>query len=67
MYPLACASSPSRHAALGRDFVIYDPAGGDDGLLLIDVDREQIIGETVEHLGRLAAAAERPPVQGALF
>ncbi|MGR4927305.1 hypothetical protein ACIPUD_10910 [Bradyrhizobium sp. CAR08] len=55
------------HAKWGGDFVIYDPAGGDDGWLIIDDDREQIAGETVEHLGRLAAEAEPPPAQGALF
>ncbi|MCK1577826.1 hypothetical protein [Bradyrhizobium sp. 174] len=49
------------------DFVVYDPAGGDDGWLLIDDDRAQIIGETVEHLGRLAEPAAPPPAQGALF
>ncbi|PDT77202.1 hypothetical protein [Bradyrhizobium sp. C9] len=50
----------------GGDFVVYDPAGGDDGWLLIDDDRDQIIGETVEHLGRLEP--EPPaPAQGSLF
>ncbi|UFX42098.1 hypothetical protein HAP47_0022825 [Bradyrhizobium sp. 41S5] len=50
----------------GGDFVVYDPAGGDDGWLLIDDDRDQIIGETVEHLGRLKP--EPPaPAQGSLF
>ncbi|MHC2251008.1 hypothetical protein ACVILK_000700 [Bradyrhizobium embrapense] len=50
----------------GGHFVVYDPAGGDDGWLLIDDDREQIIGETVEHLGRLKP--EPPaPAQGSLF
>lgn len=54
-------------ARWGGDFVVYDPAGGEDGWLLIDDDREQIIGETVEHLGRLAAAKEDHPTQGSLF
>ncbi len=51
----------------GGDFVVYDPAGGDDGWLLIDDDREQIIGETVEHLGRLKPEPTAPPAQGSLF
>ena len=55
------------HAKWGGNFVVYDSAGSDDGWLLVDDDRERIIAETVEHLGRLAAAAEPPPAQGALF
>ncbi|MCP1852828.1 MULTISPECIES: hypothetical protein [unclassified Bradyrhizobium] len=50
----------------GGDFVVYDPAGGDDGWLLIDDDREQIIGETIEHLGRLNPEPSAP-AQGSLF
>ena len=49
------------HAQWAGDFVVYDPAGGDDGWLLIDDDRDQIIGETVEHLGRLEPAPAAPP------
>ncbi|MCW2195062.1 hypothetical protein AB7M45_007835 [Bradyrhizobium elkanii] len=51
----------------GGDFVVYDPAGGDDGWLLIDYDRDQIIGETIEHLGRLAPPEPPAPAQGSLF
>lgn len=57
-------------ARWGGDFVVYDPAGGDDGWLLIDDDREQIVGETVEHLGRQAEQpADQPaaPAQATLF
>ncbi|MGY4224365.1 hypothetical protein ACVMIH_001726 [Bradyrhizobium sp. USDA 4503] len=50
----------------GGDFVVYDPAGGDDGWLLIDDDREQIIGETIEHLGRLNPEPSAS-AQGSLF
>lgn len=55
------------HRRWAGDFVVYDPAGGDDGWLIIDDDREQIIAETVEHLGRLAAEVEPTPAQGALL
>jgi hypothetical protein len=52
----------------GGDFVAYDPAGGDDGWLLIDDDRDQVIGETIEHLGRAPAEpAPAPAAQGSLF
>lgn len=51
----------------GGDFVVYDPAGGDDGWLIIDNDRAQIIGETVEHLGRLKADPPESPAQASLF
>ncbi|WP_027578460.1 hypothetical protein [Bradyrhizobium sp. Ai1a-2] len=51
----------------GGDFVVYDPAGGDRGWLLIDDDRDQIIGETVEHLGRTPAAPLEDVAQGSLF
>lgn len=55
-------------ARWGGDFVVYDPASGDDGWLLIDDDREQIVGETVEHLGRLAMAVDGDePAQKSLF
>jgi hypothetical protein len=48
-------------AKWGGDFVVYDPAGGDDGWILIDDDRDQILGETVEHLGRIESAAPDTP------
>ncbi|WP_454629579.1 hypothetical protein [Bradyrhizobium cenepequi] len=61
------------HKRWGGEFVVYDPAGGDRGWLLVDDDRDQIIGETVEHLDRLesqsAGASSQPeqPAQGSLF
>lgn len=60
------------HKRWGGDFVCYDPAGGDRGWLLIDDDRKLIIGETVEHLGRIAAEeaadeAAPAPAQASLF
>jgi hypothetical protein len=57
------------HARWGGEFVIYDPAGGDRGWLLIDDDRDQIIGETVEHLGRQPPTPlePEPPAQSSLF
>lgn len=55
-------------ARWGGDFVAYDPACGDDGWLLIDDDRDQVIGETIEHLGRAPAEPEPiPEPQGSLF
>lgn len=55
-------------AKWGGDFVCYDPAGGDDGWLIIDDSRETVIGETVEHLGRQEMATEpEPPAQASLF
>lgn len=53
-------------AKWGGDFICYDPAGGDDGWLIIDDNRETVIGETVEHLGRHEAET-KPPAQASLF
>lgn len=50
----------------GGDFVVYDPAGGDDGWLIIDDDRDQVIGETMEHLGR-QQPDEPKPAQASMF
>ncbi len=58
-------------ARWGGDFVCYDPAGGDGGWLIIDDDRDQVIGETIEHLGRQVEQPTEPelpaPAQASLF
>lgn len=52
------------HDRWGGAFVVYNPAGGDDGWLLVEDDSELLVRETAQHLREQET---EPDLQPSLF